>query len=120
MVTSKLLWNIVVFNKNARHCTTDMSYFYLATQLDCFEYVHVPARLIPDEFMDLNNSCSKIKDGCVSTEIRKGIHGLPQAGILANKLLRKRVEPFGCHEVKHVAGLWKHKTRPITFTNIEK
>ena len=42
--------------------------------------------------------------------------GLPQAGILANKLLHKRLAPHGYFECKQTPGLWKHVTRPITFT----
>ena len=41
--------------------------------------------------------------------------GLPQAGILANKLLKKCLAPHGYHECKQTPGLWKHTTRPISF-----
>jgi hypothetical protein len=34
-------------------------------------------------------------DGWVYIEIRKGMYGLKQAGLLANKLLQKSLEPFG-------------------------
>ena len=116
MVTSTILRNSVVSTKNARHCTTDIPIFFLATPLDRCEHVRMPARLIPDEFVNLCNKWDKIKDGFMHVETRKGIHGLPQAGMLANKLLRKRLETFGCCEVKHAPGLWKHKTKPVTFT----
>ena len=36
--------------------------------------------------------------------------------LASNKLLRKRLEPHGCYEAKHTPGLWKHQTRPVTFT----
>ena len=49
-------------------------------------------------------------------QIEKGMYGLPQAGILANKLLRKRLAPHGYYEVPHTPGLWKHISRPISFT----
>ena len=48
--------------------------------------------------------------------MRKAVWGLPQAGILANKLLRKRLAPHGYYECKHTPGLWKHTSRPISFT----
>jgi hypothetical protein len=44
------------------------------------------------------------------------MYGLPQAGILANQLLRKRLVPHGYMEAKHTPSLWTHHTRPITFT----
>ena len=56
------------------------------------------------------------KDGFVYVEIRKAIYGLPQAGILANKLLKKRLKPHGYYEVPHTPGLWKQISRPIQFT----
>ena len=55
------------------------------------------------------------KNGYVYVEIRKGMYGLPQAGILANKLLKKRLGRHGYHECKHTPGLWTHDWRPVTF-----
>ena len=42
--------------------------------------------------------------------------GLPEAGILANKLLQKRLKPHGYHECVNTPGLWRHTTRLITFS----
>ena len=42
--------------------------------------------------------------------------GLPQAGILANKLLRRRLLPHGYYKCANTPGLWKHVSRPISFT----
>ena len=49
-------------------------------------------------------------------EIRKAIYGLPQEGVLANKLLKKRLAPSGYYEIPHTPELWKHVFRPIAFT----
>ena len=49
-------------------------------------------------------------------KIRKGMYGLPQAGILANKLLKKRLAKQGYYELPHTPGLWKHISRPIAFS----
>jgi hypothetical protein len=48
--------------------------------------------------------------------MRKAIWSLPQAGILANKLLQKRLAPHGYYECKNTPGLWKHTLQPISFT----
>jgi hypothetical protein len=48
--------------------------------------------------------------------MERAVWGLPQAGILANKLLRKRLAPHGYYECINTPGLWKHEWRPITFT----
>jgi hypothetical protein len=42
--------------------------------------------------------------------------GLPQDGILTNKLLKKCLAPHGYFECKQTPGLWKHLTHPISFT----
>ena len=43
------------------------------------------------------------------------VYGLPQAGILANKLLKKRLARHGYFEQPHTPGLWKHTIRPVWF-----
>ena len=49
-------------------------------------------------------------------KIQKGMYGLPQAGILAQVLLEKRLNEHGYSQSKVVPGLWTHKTCPILFT----
>jgi len=51
----------------------------------------------------------------VYMEIRKGMYGLPQAGVLANKLLKECLARHGYFEQPHTPGLWKHVSRPIWF-----
>ncbi len=43
------------------------------------------------------------------------MYGLPQAGILANKLLKKRLRHHGYFEQPHTLGLSKHVSRPVWF-----
>jgi hypothetical protein len=52
----------------------------------------------------------------VYLEIRKGISGPKQAGLLANQLLQQRVAPYGYYPAWHIPGMWLHKTRSIAFT----
>jgi hypothetical protein len=42
--------------------------------------------------------------------------GLPQAGILANKQLRRKLAPFGYYKSVNTPGLWWHESWPLTFT----
>ncbi len=42
--------------------------------------------------------------------------GLPQAGILANKRLRRKLDPFGYFEHANTPGLWSHRSCPISIT----
>jgi hypothetical protein len=54
-------------------------------------------------------------DKWVYIEIRKGMYGLPQAGILVNKLLEQRLSARGYYQCQHMPGLWWHMWRAITF-----
>jgi hypothetical protein len=116
MVTSKILWNSVLSTANAKYCCADVKKFYLETPMARYEYMRMPVRLLPDAFIEAYNLGPKIYKGHVYMEIRKGMYGLPQAGILANQLLRKRLKPHGYYEVPNTPGLWKHTTRPTIFT----
>jgi hypothetical protein len=44
------------------------------------------------------------------------MYGLPQAGILANKLLQRNLSQDGYRPTTHTHGLWTHDTRPISFS----
>jgi hypothetical protein len=57
-----------------------------------------------------------LSDGHVYILAQKGMYGLPQAGILANQLLARRIAIYGYHQTKLTPGLWRHVTRPIQFT----
>jgi hypothetical protein len=59
---------------------------------------------------------TKVVLGYVYLEMRCAVWRLPQAGILANKLLCKRLAPKGYYQCKQTPGLWGHATHPISFT----
>jgi hypothetical protein len=44
------------------------------------------------------------------------MYGLPQAGIIAQQLLKEHLQKHGCRQSKTTPGLWKHNTRPISFS----
>jgi hypothetical protein len=72
--------------------------------------------LFPPWIAEQYDLANKIHNGHIYLEMRRAVWGLPQAGIFANKLLKKRLAPHGYHECKQTPGLWKHTTRPISFT----
>ena len=94
----------------------DIKNFYLTAALDYYEYMKIPLALFPEWIKKQYNLDTHAKDGFVFLEIRRAVWGLPQAGILANKLLRKRLKPHGYYECINTPGLWRHETRPITFS----
>jgi hypothetical protein len=53
--------------------------------------------------------------GYVLVCVQKGMYGLPQAGALANRLLKVRLDKHGYFECEHTPGLWRHLTRKIFF-----
>jgi hypothetical protein len=55
-------------------------------------------------------------DGYIYCKIQKGMYGLPQAGIIAQQLLEKYLKVHGYHQSTITPGLWKHDTRPISFS----
>ena len=78
--------------------------------------IHENARqLDPTEIHQREQPHVKIKNGYLYMEILRGMYGLPQAGVLANKLLKECLL-HGYHETTHTPGLFYHETRPIWFT----
>jgi hypothetical protein len=54
---------------------------------------------IPDKIMNHYNLHELADEGWVYVKIQKGMYGLPQAGILANKLLMERLHPVSFDSV---------------------
>ncbi len=86
---------------------------YLETPLDCFEYMKMPISLFPTYIIDHYQLNNKVLKDYVYMEIRKGMYGLPQAGILANKLLKKCLPKHGYIKQPHTPDLSSHKSHPI-------
>jgi hypothetical protein len=116
LTTSKLLWNSVLSTEGARYMCLDIKNFYLTAALDYYEYMKIPLALFPEWIKKQYNLDTHARDGFVFLEIQRAVWGLPQAGILANKVLRKRLKPHGYYECVNTPGLWRHATRQITFS----
>ena len=81
-----------------------------------YEYVRLKIDNIPQEIQTQYNLKDKTdNDGCIYIEVRKGMYGLPQVGILAQELLEKRLNVHGYSQCTAVPGLWMHISRPISF-----
>jgi hypothetical protein len=44
------------------------------------------------------------------------MYGLKEAAILTYDQLRTHLAPFGYAPVPHTPGLWRHSSKPLTFT----
>jgi hypothetical protein len=84
--------------------------------MDTFEYMRIPTKLIPHEIIEQCNLLPLVSDGHIYIEVQKCMYGLPQAVILANQLLARRLAIHGYHQTKFTPGLWRNVTRPIQFT----
>ena len=80
-----------------------------------YEYIRIKLADIPQEIINQYDLTELAHNGYVYLEVRKGIYGLSQAGLLAYNLLVTRLEKHGYEPCNITTGLWKHKTRPIMF-----
>jgi hypothetical protein len=118
ITTFKILINSTHSTEDAAMMMLDIKNYYLGTLLPRFEYMKMLLSRFPEEIIQKYNLNALAVDGWVYIEIRKGMYGLKQAGILANQLLQTRLAPFGYYPACHNPGLWLHNTRPISFTLI--
>jgi hypothetical protein len=115
MVSSKILWNSVISTKDVRFAGANFKNMYLKALLDWYEYMKMPIALFPTNIIEHYRLNEKVLNGYVYMEIQKGMYGLPQASILANKLLKERLACHRYFEQPHTPGLWKHISRPVWF-----
>jgi hypothetical protein len=116
LTTAKILINSVISTSGAKFLVIDIKNFYLNTPLGRFEHMVINLLSLPQETIDKYDLIELAQDGNVYIEIQKGMYGLPQAGILANELLQRNLAKDGYRPTQHTHGLWKHDTRPISFS----
>ena len=112
---AKLVFSSVLSHPGAKFTTFDICNFYLQTPLDRLEYFRVRLSDIPDKFVQEYNLLAYTRDGWVYFEIWRGVYGLPQSGMLSNKLLGQRLNKAGYYQFPTSPGIWRHKWRPILF-----
>ena len=94
----------------------DLANFYLNTPMPKPEYMRLRLGIIPEEIIAKYNLHDLVdEDRWIYVEIWKGMYGLPQAGILTNQFLKKRLSPKGYYQCQHTPGLWRHIWRSIVI-----
>ena len=78
--------------------------------------MRIPMEHIPQDIMQQYDLKRLIVNDHVLVEIRKGVYGLPQAGLIAQKRLNAHLAKFGHYKCKFTPGLYGHKSRKTTFT----
>ncbi len=82
-----------------------------------YEYMRLKLADMPEDVIEHYCLCDiATPDGYVYCKIHHGMYGLPQAGIIAQELLAKRLKEHGYFQSKMTPGLWTHEWHPIAFT----
>jgi hypothetical protein len=84
ITTFKILINSTLSTEDATMMMMDIKNYYLGTPLPQFEYMKMLLSCFPEEIIQKYNLNALAVDGWVYIEIRKGMYGLKQAGLLAN------------------------------------
>ena len=71
--------------------------------------------ILTDEIMETYNLRDIVHNDFVYFKINMGMCWLPESGILANKLLKKRLSKHGYYEFQFNPGLYRHVWCPIMF-----
>jgi hypothetical protein len=116
ITTFKILIDSTLSTEDAAMMMMDIKNCYLGKRLPRFEYMKMLLSRFPEGILQKYNLNALAVNGWVYIEIRKGMYGLKQAGLLANQLLQTRLARFGYYPARHTPGLEYHKTRPISFT----
>ena len=115
LATIKILWNSVLSTPGAKFMGADLANFYLKTPMKRPEFMRLPYHIIPEEIKRAYNLDKLVENGFVYVRITRGMYGLPQAGLIANELLKKRLADAGYYDCQFTPGLYRHVWRPITF-----
>jgi hypothetical protein len=117
LLTAKLLIISVISTPGARFFTMDIKNFYLCMPMMRYEDMQLKLSDMPKDvsahyhLLDIATP-----DGYVYCKIRQSMYGLPQAGIIAQGLLAKRLKKHSYNQSKTTPGLWTHEWHPITFS----
>ena len=114
--TVKLHINSTISTPGARYACLDIKNMCLHSFMAEPEFMFIDAKLIPKEFLDEYDLHPKIHNGKIYVRINKGMYGLPQAGKLAHDQLKAHLQKYGYYPCRLTPGLWKHESRPISFT----
>eukprot|EP00804_Cyclotella_cryptica_P021900 CCRYP_000853-RA/>CCRYP_000853-RA protein AED:0.34 eAED:0.38 QI:0/0/0/1/0/0/5/0/390 len=100
MITVKILLNRVISTKNSKFMTIDIKDFYLNTPMERPVFMQIKLSDIPNNIIDLYKLRDIAHDVYVFVRIQKGMYGLPQAGIIAQQLLKQRLHANRYHQSK--------------------
>jgi hypothetical protein len=117
LLTVKILINSIISTAGAKFMTIDVKDFYLNTPMTRYKYMQLRIADMTDNVIEHYNLRDKATpDGYIYCKIQKGMYGLPQAGIIAQQLLKERLQKHGYYQSQTTPSLWKHDTCPISLS----
>lgn len=117
MTTVKMFLNAAI-SEDAEFMTADIKDFYLHSTLERPEYMRIASKCIPAATQEKFELDPYLNQDHMVVEITKGIYGLKQAGLLAQRRLVKHLALHGYHQTDTTPCLFHHDTRPISFVLI--
>ena len=93
----------------------DLKDFYLNTEMTRPKYMLVPRKMIPQDIIDEYNLKHLFRNDMILSKIVKGMYGLPQAGRLAYKKLKRHLATAVYIPTETTPGLFTHVTNDIKF-----
>ena len=100
---------------NSRYMCIDIKNFSLGTTMKYFQYMRIHKKFILQEVLDKYDIIFDDRD-FTYVEIRRGMYGLKEAGVIAFDQLIQKLKRFGYEPMPQTPGIWKHTSRRTTFT----
>jgi hypothetical protein len=69
LTTAKLVINSVISTPGARYAGADIKNFYLGTLMECYEYMHLPITVLPEEIIKQYHLCDLAHNGYIYVKI---------------------------------------------------
>jgi hypothetical protein len=117
MEVVKVLLNSAL-SDDAELMTLDIKDYYLGTPLERPEHLRMDVKFITQECMDKYDLHKYVHNGYILHAVNKGMCGLKQAGILAQKKLISHLEPAGYIQSPNVPCLFIHAERGTAISLI--
>ena len=117
----KLPLNSIVGTLNAKFMTIDIKDFYLNTPMARREYMHLKLSNLPESVVQQYNlEVKSTKDGYVHVDIKRDVYGLPQAGLVVQQLLDKRLNKKGYNQSEITTGILDAQLAPNLFPTMRR
>ena len=119
LLTINLLLNSIISTHGVKFLVFDLKYFYLNTLMDRLEFLRIKLSNFPEDVIEHYKLQEKVYEkGFVYVKFVRGMYGLLHAEIIAQKLLKERIEKHGYLQSDKTPGFCKHDTQLIRFTLI--